>query len=236
MRKMRWILLMTTATALAVTAIVFKQSVIRILPLFVSLFIMLLQTKASRFAYLLGGANSILYAISYYTMALYGSALYAFCISFPLQMITFICWSKRAYGNSTRFRRLSNKQRLVWGLGGVMTWGILYCVLSLFGSPYVILDNTVTIIGIVATFFCMLALIEFQFLQLAGGLVSCVLYITMLRDDPAQITYLIYTVYSMICCTLSWRCVCNIYQKQQEELQNENGMGQTADRHQRPQQ
>ena len=90
MKKSRLILLGITAAALTVTAVIFKQSVIRTIPLFVSLFIILLQTKANRFAYLLGGGNSILYAVSYVTMGLYGSALYAFCISFPLQIITFI--------------------------------------------------------------------------------------------------------------------------------------------------
>lgn len=225
MKKPRLILLGITAIALAATAIIFKQSVIRTIPLFVSLFIMLLQTKANRFAYLLGGGNSILYAIAYFTMHLYGSALYAFCVSFPLQIITFICWSKRAYGNSTILRRLSNKQRIGWLSGGIAVWVVLYLILSAFGSQYLILDNTVTIIGITSTVFGMLALIEFQFLQLANGLVSCVLYITMLRNDPAQITYLIYTVYSLICCTLSLRYMYKLYQKQQEELQDETGMG-----------
>lgn len=225
MNKARILLLGITAVAIAATAVIFKQSVIRILPLFVSLFIMLLQTRANRFAYLLGGGNAILYTIAFFSLGLYGSALYALCVSCPLQIITFIRWSKRAYGNSTILHRLTNKQRLCWLTGGMAVWLLLYLILSACGSQYLILDNTVTIIGIIATIFSMLALIEFQFLQLASGIVSCVLYTTMLRDEPAQVTYLIYTAYSLVCCVLSLTYMYKLYQKQQEEQKNEIGVG-----------
>lgn len=225
MNKIRLSLLAVTAVSIAVTGIVFHQSFVLILPLFVSLFIMLLQTKANRFAYLLGSGNAILYAVAYFLLGLYGSALYALCISFPLQIITFIRWSKRAYGNSTVLHRLTNKQRLLWLTGGGVVWVLLFLLLSAFGSQYLILDNTITILGIIATVFGMLALIEFQFLQLASGIVSCVLYATMLKDDPAQITYLVYTVYSLVCYVLSLRYMHSLYQKQQEEQNYETGMG-----------
>ena len=225
MNKIRIGLLTLTAVAISVTACIFHPPLVRLAPLYVSLFIMFLQTKANRFSYLLGGVNALLYTAAFFSMHLYGSALYALCVSFPLQIITFIRWSKRAYGNSTILNRLTNKQRIIWALGGASVWVLLYLLLSAFGSAYLILDNTNVILGIIATIFGMLALMEFQFLQIACGIVSCVLYITMVKDDPSQSTYLLYTVYSLICQVMSIQYMSTLYKKQQEEMKNETCMG-----------
>lgn len=225
MNIFRFCLLFVAATSITVTAVIFQPLFIQLLPLYISLVIMLLQTKANRFAYLLGAGNAVLYAISYFTMKLYASALYALLVSALLQVITFIRWNKKAYGNSTELCRLTNKQRLLWLMGGLAAWLVLYLAFSLFGSPYLLLDNSVTIMGIAATIFGMLALIEFQFLQLASNAISCVLYIVMLRDDPSLITYLIYTVYSLVCCAMSAVYMSKLYKKQQEEKRYEIGVG-----------
>ena len=71
-----------------------------------------LQTRMSRYAPLMGGINSILYTVVYFSCGLYSSAAYfllAFC---PLQLITFFRWSKRPHGDSMVFRKLTGKQRL----------------------------------------------------------------------------------------------------------------------------
>lgn len=225
MKIFRFCLLGVTAVAITVTAVIFQPPLIQLLPLYVSLIIMLLQTKANRFGYLLGAGNSVLYAVSYFTMQLYSSALYALLISATLQAVTFIRWSKKAYGHSTELCRLTNKQRLLWLIGGVAAWLTLYAAFFLLGSPYLLLDNTVTIIGIAGTIFSMLALIEFPFLQMTSSVISCVLYIVMLKDDPSRITYLIYTVYSLVCCSMSAVYMSKLYKKQQEEKRYEIGMG-----------
>ena len=225
MNKIRIGLLTLTAVAISVTACIFHPPLVRLAPLYVSLFIMFLQTKANRFGYLLGGVNALLYTAAYFSMRLYGSALYALCVSFPLQIITFIRWGKRAYGNSTILNRLTNKQRIIWALGGASVWVLLYLLLSAFGSAYLILDNTITILGIIATIFGMLALIEFQFLQITCGIVSCILYIAMVKDDLSQSTYLIYTIYSLICQMMSVKYMSTLYKKQQEEKKHEISVG-----------
>jgi len=43
------------------TGIKYSQSFLRMLPLYISLSVMLLQTKANRYSFLIGGLNSILY-------------------------------------------------------------------------------------------------------------------------------------------------------------------------------
>ena len=225
MNIFRFLLLGAAALGITVTAIFFQPPLLQLLPLYISLIVMLLQTKANRFGYLVGAGNSVLYAIAYFSLHLYGSAIYAISVSFPLQIITFIRWRKRAYGHSTVLRRLSGKQRLVWSMGGIAVWGILYATLSDCGSAYLILDNTVTVIGIASTIGSLLALIEFPFLQIASSIVSCVLYSMMLQEKPSQITYLIYAVYCLICSIISFVYMNALYKRQQEEQRHETGMG-----------
>ena len=71
------ILLGVTALGITVTGIVFHQAFLRILPLYISLVISLLQSRVNRYASLLGGFNSLLYALVYVYYELYGSAVYA---------------------------------------------------------------------------------------------------------------------------------------------------------------
>ena len=60
-----YIMMAVTGISITVAGIVFDQSFLRILPLYVSLIISTLQTKVNRFALLLGGVNSILYGVVY---------------------------------------------------------------------------------------------------------------------------------------------------------------------------
>ena len=95
----RLCLMAVTAVLITVTGIIFRQSFIRILPLYVSLLVGLLQSRANRYASLLGGLNSILYTLVYIYLGLYASAGYALLFSFPLQIVTFILWSRRKRGS-----------------------------------------------------------------------------------------------------------------------------------------
>ena len=59
----RLILLAVTAILITVTGILFRQNFLHILPLYVSLVVGILQSRANRYACLLGGLNSILYTV-----------------------------------------------------------------------------------------------------------------------------------------------------------------------------
>ena len=86
------------ATAALITAagLYFHQDFFRILPLYVSLFVLIFSAKVNRYAFLIGGLNSILYAAVYFAYGLYGMAVYAFVFSFPIQMLSFFCWKNHA--------------------------------------------------------------------------------------------------------------------------------------------
>ncbi len=195
-------IMLTVAVAITVCGVLFKQEVWKMIPLYVSLVIALLQSRVSRFAPLLGSANSLLYTAVYFSFTLYGQAIYALLVSFPLQIITFIRWQKRKSGGSTVLRKMSAKMRILLAAAVMGAWILLAFVRKNGDSSYYLLDNTVTLLGIVATIFMMLSLIEYTVLMVINGCCTIALYITMLETNPAQVTYLIFAAYSLFCAVL----------------------------------
>lgn len=219
----RFWMIAVTAVLITVSGICFGQKWYFMLPLYISLYIMLLQTRANRYAFLLGGLNSILYAVLDFSLQLYSAALYDFLFSFPLQIITFCNWRRHAYGKSTIMKRLTVKQRLLGIAACVVAWGILELALSnTDASPAKrMMDNAASVLGVAATVASMFSLIEFPLLQIAGGLLFTMpLRVLLVVEDPAQITYLVFNAYSLICCFMSARTMHALYCRQQEEANN----------------
>lgn len=188
-----------TFVAILASAIIFKQNPIVTLPLFISLFVMFLNARVSRYAFLVGGLNSILYAVSYLFIGLYAMAINALVISFPLQIITFINWNKRTEGGITALKKMKWKWRILLSLAFVFAWVAMYVIFSLAGSPYLVLDNTAALIGITVTVLSMLRFSEYAPLNLVSVAISLVTHTVVFLDDPSNITYVIYTLYSGIC-------------------------------------
>ncbi|MBO5858618.1 MAG: nicotinamide mononucleotide transporter [Clostridia bacterium] len=212
-----YVMMAVTGISITVAGIVFDQSFLRILPLYVSLVISTLQTKVNRFALLLGGVNSILYGVVYIYYKLYGAAFSALLFSCPIQLITFIRWNKNKRGNSTELRRMTNKQRILLFAGiAVLTVGMVV-VLPLLGSEYVLLDSITTLLGIAIYFLTMFAFVEYTTLMIINCTLGTVLYITMLKDSPDTSTYLIYSVYSLICVVFAFFEARKLYAQQQKE-------------------
>lgn len=213
----RLILMLVTAILITVTGILFRQSFIRILPLYVSLFVAVLQSRANRYASLLGGLNSILYTIVYVYLGLYASAGYAMLFSFPLQIITFILWSRKKDGESTQFRRMTPLCRLLVLLGFIASSVALGFVLKAAGSSHQLLDNLSSLMGILITVLTMFAFVEYTWLMLPSGILGIALNIATMQANPEQITYVIFSVYSMICVTIQFFCVRKLYAEQQKK-------------------
>ncbi len=206
-----------TAVLITVTGILFRQSFLRILPLYISLIVGLLQSRVNRYASLLGGINSILYALVYLHYHLYGSAIYAVLVSCPIQIITFVRWSKKPWGKSTVFRKMNWKQRVLTALGYASSLCLLLLILSFTDANYVVLDSAITLLGILNSLLMMFAFIEYTVLMIVGNVLNMSLYITMIQDTPEQITYLIYSVYSLICILLAFFRSKKFYREQQEK-------------------
>lgn len=192
------------------------KKLLRVIPLCVSLIIGLLQSYANRYYLLIGSLNSILYSIVYYLLDLRSMALYALIFSFPLQLITFFRWNKRAYGNSTVLRKLGIKKLIMVAIASASAWAILYLIFYKLGSPYLILDNTVTIIGMITTLLTLMSYIDAVYFQIITSVISIILYIQMIMKNPEQTTFLIYSIYSLFCVIRSMRAMLSIYKKQKE--------------------
>lgn len=205
------------AVLLTASGIIFHQSFFRILPLYISLVVMILQSKVSRYAFLLGGLNSILYAVVYLYYGLYGIAAQAFLFSFPMQIITFFNWKKKSDKETMKFRRMKSRQIITCVVSFVVSWIGLYFVLKYLGSDYAVLDNTVTLLGIFASVIVAFAYIEYAWLNLFVAIINLVLYIRIIPDNPEQVTYLIYGIYSLICVSMHFKKARQMWKKQNEK-------------------
>ena len=208
-------LLFLSAAAITITGICFHQSFFRIFPLYVSLVISLLQSKVNRYSNLLGGINSVFYGFVYIYYHLYGSAMYAFLVSCPFQLITFIRWSRNSWGKSTVLKKLTVRQRIFAFIGFAVAWGVMIGILSATNEEYIILDCSVTMLGILISILVLFAYIEYTGIMIFSGCVNIFLYITMTLDKPEQITYLIYSLYSFICICAAFSHAKKIYLEQQ---------------------
>ena len=202
-KKLVICLMVITAVLITVTGIVYEQSLLRILPLYISLVIAFLQSRVNRFAPLLGGINSVLYAIVYLYYGLYASAIYAIIISGPLQILTFFCWRKRAYGQSVVLKHMNWKGRVANLIAFSFALAALHWIMSALGSNHTLFDNLSSLLGGWVTVLTLFAYVEYTWLMIPAGLCNIGLYISMLEETPEQMTYLIYAIYGLVCSSIA---------------------------------
>lgn len=210
------IIIAVTFVLILVTGIIYKQKFVLMIPLFFSLFIMAFQAEANRYAVLAGGINAIIYGIVYIYLGLYASAASALLFSSPMQLITFFNWQRKPYGNSVIFKKMSTKLRIVSSFVFVGAWIVVFALLVKAGSNYAILDNTSSLIGIAVTILTMLAYIEYSYLWIVSMVLGIMLNYQVYADNPAHITYLIYSIYSFYCTLLAFINVRRLYNEQKE--------------------
>jgi nicotinamide riboside transporter PnuC len=87
-------------------------------------------------------------------------------------------------------------------MGGL--WLLLFLIFSAFGSAYLIFDNTVSVLGIVATLLCAGRFAEFTMIQWISSLVSIATYTIMTIDDPSRCVWLIHVLYSCTCSIITY--------------------------------
>lgn len=213
-----FILMICTAVLITVSSIVYKQNFLRILPLYVSLFIALLQSRVNRFASMIGSVNSLLYAAVYMHYNLYGSGLSALLFSFPIQLLTFIRWNKNKSGQSTILRQMSRRNLILLLLSFSIVLVAMWFLLPLIGSQYVFLDSATTLLGILIYFLTMFAYVEYPFFMIINGAINIFLHIQMLGDTPEIMPFLIFAVYSFICIVFAFFEARKLYKIQQQTV------------------
>lgn len=211
------ILLAITAVLITVSAVAYKQNPFFAIPIYVSLFVGLLQSGANRYSMLIGGFNSILYTVVYLMLGLYATAAQALFFSCFFQFAGFISWNRRKYGTSTVFRRLSNRMRAVLALALTAGFAILCAVLNMVGSSYTVLDSLSFFLGSTISVLTLFAYVEYSWLMLPSGIISIMLNLQTLQASPGQLSYVIFSIYSMICVTMGFFSVRNLWKQQNQE-------------------
>ena len=111
-----------------------------------------------------------------------------------------------------------------WILGGaafVVCFVLLQFVLKWAEGSYPTLDNLITLVGLSVSVMSMFSYREYSWLMLLTCLLNLILFLIMTLDDPAQSTYLVYAVNSMICVVMQFFSVRKLYAEQRKEKQNE---------------
>jgi len=202
------------------TGLYFKCKIWQMIPLFVSLTVILLQLKANRYMFLVGACNAgIGYTLVYFSQGLYAMAAYSLLCSCPMQILTFILWNRKAYKHSTMLKRLSKKQIILIVSGFAAAWLAMYLIFSLVGSPYLVFDNTTTLVGILSTILSMCSYLEYSLLGVLTYASSTLTYLFVIMDQPDQMPHLIYSLYAMISTAMSFFYMRKLYREQRKEAE-----------------
>lgn len=213
----RRFLLILTAIGITTTYCIFPSPFYLVLPLYISLFVGMLTSKANRYSFLIGGLNSILYTITYISLSIYMQAVQAFFFSCLLQLATFFTWSKRAYKDSTIFRKMT-KAMYIWISGGFVAafFGTI-TVLKLLNSNFVVLDTFTALLGMLVTILHLCSFREAPFVHAFSSTFGLCLSLAMVLDDPSRWPFLISSIYGAICVWRSIFAIWKLYKEQQTE-------------------
>jgi nicotinamide mononucleotide transporter PnuC len=194
------VLLFITALLVTLSALLVKQSFFRIFPLYISLFIALLTSKVNRYAFLIGGINSIFYGCVSFYYHIYGGAFTALCFSFPLQIFSFIRWSRSGWKHSTLLKKMSKRTKIWCCVALIFGWVLYYLFMRRLGSASSLFDSMSSLLGMVIPVLQLLKYAEYTVLMVPSGIISCLLYLSLiLKGNWEQLPFLVYAVYALCC-------------------------------------
>lgn len=217
--KHKKIIIVITGIIILIAGVICKQKFFLMIPLFISLFVMAFQADANRYGALAGAINALIYTAAYIYMGVYASAASAFFFSFPIQLMTFFTWRKKAYKNTVIFKKMTKVQRCIFISGIVVLWVILAVVFKYLKYEYAIFDSITFLLGFIVPIMTMLAYIEYTYLWIVQAVVGLFLNVQMVMNDYKQTTYLIYGVYALYCVICAFITV-NKFYKEQKTAEN----------------
>ncbi len=214
------VLISITLVLITTFSVIYSEPIFKVLPLYVSVAIMIIQTSGNRYALLIGSLNSIVYAMVYFFIVKTpASGISAIAISFPLQLIGFINWSRKPYGNSTIFKKMGTKEWLLSPFVFAALWGIFWLLtveLPIFESSHPILDVTTSAFGTFITVLQLLSYIEYPYLNIINCVLHAYLAIEIMRSGtPGHATYVTQSIYNIICVLLTAINITKLYNEQQ---------------------
>ena len=185
-----------TGIGILACAIVFKQMFIKVLPLFFSLLIMLLNSRANRIGFILGAINSCIYIIGFIMEGVYGTVA-STVFGIVIMLITYFRWKSKAYGKATEFRRFSARGRVLLALVLCVAWAATVFALRMMGGTATVIDGLTMVLGFAINILNIVAYVEAPFLNIISGLSQFALWmqIVFINKNYAALTYLVYSIY-----------------------------------------
>lgn len=218
-----WLYWLTLLSAVLITwiGIALKQPFYHIFPLYISLIIGVLQSNANRYAPLLGSFNCLIYTVVNISLRLYASAASAFFITGPLQLATYIRWSKQPYKQSTKFRKMNKWQWILAAVFFVAGFIVMNFMLSKAEANSQYLDSACSLLGFFASILSLLSFREYSWFMASYSFLVIGLNASMLPTHPAHLTYVIYAIHSFICMIQQFICVRSLYKEQISTSKND---------------
>ena len=213
-----YIPMLITGVGAFVTAIVFKQPAIQVLPIFVTLFVMLFNSRANRIGFIIGGCNCFFYFISFMMQRLYMTA-FSSAFNGVVSIISFFMWRRRAYGKATIFRKLKTSMRILFVALFLVVWAITYYITSQNGGNQAILDSFTGILGFVIPILTMFAFVEDLPLNLINNFILLVMFILLTTQDLGNFPFLFVNLYNMYMCVKRAITWIKLYKEQNPKTQ-----------------
>lgn len=174
--------------------------IFKTIPTLVTLFVQILLISANRYAFLLGGCNSVIYSIVYFMEGIHFSAISALVVSFSLQIYSFFHWGKNSKSGQVSLRWLSAKYKVITAAAAIGIWALCYFWLSGYMVLRIPLLDTITFsLGIICTVLSAVRYIESQYINIISCCISLAMWITLTVQDPSNINYVIIGIYNLYC-------------------------------------
>lgn len=179
-----------------ISTIIFHVDFIKVLPIFITLFVMLFNSRANRIGFIIGGCNCFFYFISYMLQRLYTSA-FSSAFAGIVAIISFFLWKRNSYGKATIFKKLSTRSRVIFAILFIVAWTITAHVVKLQGGNQALLDSFSGLLGFVIPILTMFAFVEDLPLNLTSILISLVMFILLTIQDLTNLPFLLLSIYNL---------------------------------------
>lgn len=178
--------------------------IFKTLPTIVTLFVQLLMMSANRYAFLLGGCNSVIYGIVYFMEGVPFSGISALVLSFLPQIYSFFNWGKNSRSGKVSLRRLSAKYMAVTVAAFAGIWSLSYFWLAKYMTIRIpLLDTLIFSLGIITTALAAVRYIDSQYISFISCIFALIQWILLTVQDPSNINFVIIAVYNLYCVGLT---------------------------------
>ena len=181
------------------------------------------MARANRFGFLVGGINAAIYGLVYLSEGLYFSSVSALLISFPIQLYSFLNWTrKRTAQNRTELKKFDLTKWIVCLSLALAGWAACYFGLAKFfkGALLPAFDTFLFSMGIIVSVLAARRYVDSQYLNILSTTVSVVMWTIICASNPSNANYLIiacYNLFMMIKSSIHWTKQYNADKAGQEE-------------------